>query len=74
MKSKLLWGSFLGCVAIALAFWFWGCGGESASRVAIRSAVGILEALCAPSATVQECADSLLERERFLAEPDAGRD
>lgn len=57
-------GWALTLVGAALAVYFApGCGpGESAARAGIRSAAAIVQALCSPTATVQECTEMLIER------------
>jgi len=43
------------------------CGpGADPAQTAVRTAIYAMEALCAPSATVQECADSMKERVQYL--------
>lgn len=61
------------CGAAGIAYVFCGCGGaaDSIARQAVRSAAYVVQSLCAPSATVTECVDTLLERAEYL-DVDAG--
>lgn len=60
------------CGAAIIVYVFCGCGGaDSIARQAARSAAYVVQSLCAPSATMTECVDTLLERAEYL-DVDAG--
>lgn len=72
--NRALWATLAGSVAaIWLVLHCASCGpSETAARQAARSAAYVIQSLCAPSATVQECTDTLLENAEYLNPPDGG--